>query len=201
MKMNSKRKTKGIAKGQLQELYKALKDVDHSRQKRKTMAQQVVQHPTWIGPLLEIAQKEEDPISYRASWILEFSIREDLSLLYPYLDLFVAGLPKITLEPSVRPMAKMCEMLAISYFKQKHNATRSVVQKAHLKDMATVCFDWLIGPYKVAPKAYSMTSLFHLGTQIPWIHEELKCLLQQQYASGTPAYRARAGLILKRLST
>ena len=180
-------------------LLNALTYVDHTRQKRAELAKMVLQHPHLITSLLEQAKKDQQPLSSRACWVLEFSLKEDLSLIYPYLDIFIEVLPKISLEPSVRPMAKICEQLTLAYFKKKDATAWQSLQEVHLKSMATVCFDWLIGPHKVAPKAFSMTSLYHLGSLMPWIHEELKLILEREYAKGSAAYKARARVILNRL--
>jgi hypothetical protein len=71
---------------------------------------------------------------------------------------------------------------------------------SHLEHMATSCFDWLIGDQKVAVKAYSMTCLLLLGRKFDWIHPELKLVLTENYAQGSAAYQARAGIILGKLN-
>ncbi|MGB3152866.1 MAG: adenylosuccinate lyase, partial [Maribacter sp.] len=62
------------------------------------------------------------------------------------------------------------------------------------------CFDWLIGNHKVAAKAYSMTCLLFLGRKFDWIHPELKLVLEQNYASGSAAYKARARMTLAKIN-
>jgi hypothetical protein len=182
-----------------EELKKALDDVDHTRKKRMEMAEWVLGQANLIPILLQIAEKDEHPISSRACWVLEFAITNDLTLIFPYVEEFIAVLPKIRLESSVRPMAKICELITTSYFKSKNDQTSTFLKDEHLVLMATVCFDWLIGPYKVAPKAYSMASLFYLGQNREWIHEELKLVLEQNYSKGSAAYKARARMILAEL--
>jgi len=71
----------------------------------------------------------------------------------------------------------------------------------HLEQMGAACFDWLIGEHKVAAKAYSMTSLLLLGHRFEWIHPELKMVLQQNYSSGSAAYKARARITLSKLKS
>ena len=60
-------------------------------------------------------------------------------------------------------------------------------------------FDWLIGNHKVAAQAYSMTCLLLLGEKFDWIHPELKMILEQNYAVGSAAYKARARMTLAKL--
>jgi len=66
--------------------------------------------------------------------------------------------------------------------------------------MVELGFQWLIDDtIKVAPRAYSMTSLFQLGKDIDWVHSELKLVVEQNYASESAAYKARARMILNKL--
>ncbi|MFX0556765.1 adenylosuccinate lyase [Maribacter sp. CXY002] len=184
---------------QVDELYQALNYVDHSRKKRKEMARLAKNNPYLMGPLLHIAFRVNDPISSKACWVLEFTAKEDLTYLFPWLSIFTEKLQDFHLEPSVRPIAKICEYLAISYFKSKNPKTIKALTDVHLERMATACFDWLIGNYKVAPKAYSMTSLFLIGHKFDWILPELKMVLEQNYHSSSAAYKARARMVLAKL--
>jgi len=181
------------------ELYRSLNYVDATREKRTQMASLILDHPEAIGPLLEIIFTEEEPISNRAAWVLEFALKKRLHYLYPHLDYFSSNIGKLRLDSSVRPMAKICEFLTKAYFAQTENEAQKMVGKTHLEAMATACFDWLIGDFKVAAKAYSMTSLFLLGQKFHWIHPELKMVLERHYAQGSAAYKARARMTLAKI--
>jgi hypothetical protein len=71
----------------------------------------------------------------------------------------------------------------------------------HLELITASCFDWLIGDHKVAAKVYAMTSLLLLGRKFEWIHPELKMVIEQNYASGSAAYKARARMTLEKLKS
>jgi len=103
------------------------------------------------------------------------------------------------LHPSVRPMAKICEYLILGYFKKADIKVRKALSEEHLENIATACFDWIIGNHKVAAQAYSMTCLHLLGQKYDWIHPELKMVLEKNYAQGSAAYKARARMILAKL--
>ena len=182
-----------------EELYESLNYVDHSREKRKEMAQLIVNNPQLVAPLLDVAFTVDDPISTRACWVLEFTAKEKLSYLFVHLDYFTSKIKEVHLDSSVRPIAKICEYLTISYFSENKNETKNVLTANHQERIATACFDWLIGNHKVAAKAYSMTSLFLLGKKFSWIHPELKLVLEQNYASGSAAYKARARTTLAKI--
>ena len=126
-------------------LFTALDYVNHSREKRQEMATLVLADTRLIKPLITIAFSEQNKISSRACWVLEFLVKENLSLLFPYLDVFTASLHKIKLDSSVRPMAKICEILMKSYFSKKETESKKHLTTSHLEAITTHCFDWLIG--------------------------------------------------------
>ncbi|MGB5554362.1 MAG: adenylosuccinate lyase [Flavobacteriaceae bacterium] len=184
----------------LTELDTALKYVDHTRQKRMQMAMKVSEDPNLIEHLITIAFTDKDEIASRACWIIEFTAKKELPYLFPYIDEFTAHLNKIRLDSSVRPLAKICELLMKAYFVKKEPDVMQVLTETHLERITAACFDWLIGDHKVAAKAYSMTSLLLLGRKYKWILPELKLVLEQNYAQGSAAYKARARLTLAKIN-
>ena len=162
------------------------------------MASRFIRDPEQLPDLLRIVFLDEHPLSSKASWILDMVLREELELLLPHIELFCKHLGKINLDSSIRPLAKICEMLVLAGVKSKKASIN--LSDDNLEAIATACFDWLITEQKVAPKAYSMTSLYYLGYKFPWIHEELRQVLEQNFASGSAAYKARARMILQKLN-
>ncbi len=179
-----------------EELYQSLDYVNHSRTKRAEMSALILENPQWIAPLIKIAFTVDDPVSNRACWVMEFTAKENLSYLFPYLDEFTENLNKVHFDSSVRPMAKICELLMKTYFSKLPNEAQKALTETHLERITSACFDWLIGEHKVAAKAYSMTSLLLLGRKFDWIHPELKMVLERNYAIGSAAYKARARMTL-----
>lgn len=183
-----------------EQLYQALDYVNHSREKRKEMAQLVSDNSNLVLPLLEIAFDDKDAISSKACWVIEFTTKESLSSIFPYLDLFTSNIELLKRDSSVRPMAKVCEYLITSYFQKTKTDAQDQLKKEHLEKIASACFDWLIGNHKVAAQAYSMTCLLLLGRKFDWIHPELKMVLEQNYNTGSAAYKARARMTLAKIS-
>ena len=183
----------------VKELYQALDYVNHSREKRLQMANLILDNPGLVSHLIDIAYRYDDPISSRACWVLEFTAKEDLRYLDSHLDRFLEGIPKVHLDSSVRPIAKICEYLVLEFYKIPRERNESKLSNSHLEQISTACFDWLIGEQKVAAKAYSMTCLYYLGRTFDWIRPELKMVLENNYPSGSAAYKARARHLLARL--
>lgn len=181
------------------ELYHSLNYVDHTREKRAIMAKRVLANPDLIPPLMEIVFMVDDPISIKACFALEYTAKNNLLPILPHLDLFTENLNVLRHESAIRPMAKMCELLLLDYYKKTGSITQGHIKDIHMERMATACFDWLIGDHKVATKAHSMTSLLLLGNKYAWIHPELKMVVEQNYAHGSAAYKARARHTLAKL--
>ncbi len=181
------------------QLIATLDYVNHSREKRLEMAILVSKNPHLIQPLLEIAFEDTSQISSKACWVLEFTAKENLPYLFPYITFFTNNIGVLTRHSSIRPAAKICEYLIIGYFQKKDSKIIETLQEKHLQMITTACFDWLIGDHKVATQAYSMTCLLLLGRKFNWIHAELQLILEQNYSSGGAAYKARARMTLSKI--
>ncbi len=169
------------------------------RKVRLDIARWVIEHPETFPQLLDICFKSNDNISYKAAWILEFVCIEKLELLLLHLDLFFKNLPKVQKDQAVRPFSKICLMLVKQYYKKKDDMVINSLQPRHKKAMTECCFDWLITDQKVACQAFSMDALYLLGTEIEWIHPELKVTLEQNIHSQSAAYCARGRITLEKI--
>lgn len=163
------------------------------------MAKLALDRPETISLLLEVAFENNDHISDKAIWVVEYTVKQNIRLLFPHLNVFTKNLCLVKREPGIRPMAKMCELLMLDYYSNKETESKKLLTPGQLEKIATACFDWLIGQHKVAPKAHSMTCLYLLGRDFDWIHPELKMVIEQNYASGSSGYKARARKILAKL--
>ncbi len=178
------------------DLLKSLNYVDGTRAKRIEVTQVILNNPHLVTPLMAIAFEDDRVYSSKACWILEFIAKKDIHLILLYIDDFTLGISKVHLNSSVRPMAKICEILMTAFFSKSKNEVQTTLKERHLDRITTSCFDWLIGEHKVAAKAYSMTCLYLMSKKIDWIQPELQMLLEQNYHSGSAAYKARARQIL-----
>ena len=174
-----------------QELYEQLDYIDHSKEKRAYYAQLVICTPALMPHVLAILFKVDDPIANRAGWLLEFVCKTDSSMILPYLDLFTEKMGTVYQDSALRPVAKICEYLTLSYYKKKDEKTIKHLTTLHKERITEAGFDWIITDQKVAVKAYTLTTLFLLGTEIDWIHPELKRIMEDDYAKGSAAYKAR----------
>ncbi len=174
--------------------------IDHSREKRAQLANLIVSNPKLLPDLLEICALVDEEVSCRAAWGLEYMCKTNINEILPYLDQLLTIMPKVYKHPAVRPMAKIVELLMILYYQKKDAVIQQSVTHLHREKITEIGFDWLITDQKVAVKAYTMTSLYLLGTEFDWIHAELKTLLENNYSTGSAAYKARSRMILKKLN-
>ena len=182
-----------------EQLYKELDYVNHSRENRKKYAIMVISNPELIDKVLDVLFQVDDKVSQRAAWLLEFVARENLDALLPYLDRITEEMHKVYLDPAVRPIAKICEYLIEAYYHRNPNHTKDHLKPIHKERIIELSFDYMITDQKVAAKAYSMNSLYLLGKEYDWIHPELMQILEQGFASGSAAYKARSRHLLKKL--
>ncbi|MGZ0016547.1 adenylosuccinate lyase [Yeosuana sp. AK3] len=185
----------------IEELYKELTYVDATREKRLKYANMVLDDLSLMPYLMTVLFMTDDKISFRAAWILEYVCAEYIGLIIPYLDDFTLKLKEIHLDSAVRPVAKVCELLAKSYVSKQTNLIKKTISAVHKERIVEACFDWMIQDEKIATKAYAMNTLFLFGKDYKWVHPELSQILEQDFQNQSAGYKARAKHILKKIKT
>ena len=169
------------------------------RKTREDVAYWVLDHQEYFKDLLDFCFDTELSISHKAAWILEIVCEEQLELLLNYIDYFFEHIHLVKKDQAVRPLSKICLMLANKYYKKKDPIVLNALKYKHKEVMTECCFDWLISDQKVACEAYSMHALYLLGTEIDWVHPELKTLIEQNMNKKSAAYIAQGRKILDKL--
>lgn len=182
------------------QLHVALNSGRLSKEKINQLVTQLETLPELTGPLLQEVFEQDKSDSFNASWTFDHLMRKRLVYILPHLDAFSNGLAKLRQESGIRPMAHVCELLCETYFKKRDITFIENMDAEHLERIMTTCFDWFIGPHKVATKVFAMTSLYYLGTKFSWVHPELKMILEETIASGTSGYKNRAKKTLDKLA-
>nr|WP_139000525.1 adenylosuccinate lyase [Hyunsoonleella aestuarii] len=182
-----------------EQLYNELNYVNHSREKRLYYSKMLQEKPNLIPSLLDILFRVDDKISPRATWVFEFMCNEDITIIAPYLDTFTANIKNVHLDSAVRPIAKICEFLAKAYTSKTDNYIKLILTETHKERIIETCFDYMINDEKIAPKAYSMNTLFLLGKEYDWVHPELALILERDFHLQSSGFKARARHILKKI--
>ncbi len=181
-------------------LQNSLKHINHSIAQRTYFANLLIDDPTLIREIFQIAETIHTEVSFKALWALEFMCKSKPEAIIPYLDSFVTLLPIVYKDSGIRPLAKICEYLITNYYHQSPNEIQIALQKNHREQITEACFDWLITDQKVAAKAYALTCLQLLGTEFAWIHPELKNAIEKQYNSQSAAFKSRSRMVLKKIN-
>jgi len=171
--------------------YKRIEESTAHRLNREFIRDYVLQNPEKLQYLIEIALHEKDKIHIKACWSLELIFEIKLELILPFLDDFLAKIGQFKDDSAIRPISKICMFLSKS-------KTIQLSENQETKIIET-CLDWLIQDKKVATKAYSMITLYNFGKKYPWINEDLKTILSQDFFKHSAAYKAAAKDILRKL--
>ena len=183
----------------LEELYKELSNITALRENRLKYANMVLDDMSLFPKLMDILFMVDDKVSCKAAWVLEFVCAEYLYAIVPYLNTFTSNLKKIRFDSAVRPIAKVCGFIANDYYSKKPNVLQKTLTPIHRELIVEACFDWLISDHKVAPKVYSMETLYLFGKDSYWIHKELALILEQDFSTQSAGFKARAKRTLKKI--
>ena len=189
--------TKSNSMTTISELQEKLDYVSAYRENRLKCAQDVLENPYLFEELISICFSPEDKNNHKACWILEFVSYEELLWLQPHLDFFCSNLKILKDESSLRPIAKVVQLLVKSHYKKNENSIS--LSENNLQDIIEASFDWLINDVKVATKAYSIRTLYVIGNHYDWIHPELQIILNKDYGDHSAAYKAVAKEVLKKI--
>jgi len=184
----------------LQELQFDIEKVNHSKASRAHAVALVIDNLEVLPELIEKAfMLEKNHFKY--CWWLEFLNRQHIEVLCPYMVTIFDRAQYLTNQSAIRPIAKIIETFVLNYYsKEPNDLVRTMMSSAIKEQMVTRGFEWLIDEQlKVAPRAYAMSSLYHLGKDVNWVHAELILVLEQNYRHQSAAYKARARMILKKL--
>lgn len=179
------------------ELQAKLHYVNAYRENRLMAAQYVLENQHLFEELVSICFSPEDKNNHKACWILEFVSYEELIWLQPHLNFLCSNLKVLKDESSIRPIAKVVQLLVKSHYKKNDDSVS--LSQENLQDCIEVSFDWLINDVKVATKAYSIRTLYVLGNHYDWIHPELQIILNKDYGDHSAAYKAVAKEVLKKI--
>ena len=182
-----------------EQLYEELNYVSHSRENRMKYANLIIANPGLYPKLLNILFMVDDKVSCRAAWVFEFACGENLEAAIPFLDTFTSNLGRVHLDSAVRPVAKICEYLVMAYYSKQDNGIKQALKPELQERIIEACFDWMINDEKIAPKAYSMNSLYLLGHDHDWIHQELELILERDFQMQSSGFKARARHVLSKI--
>ncbi|QIE60782.1 hypothetical protein G5B37_14825 [Rasiella rasia] len=170
------------------------------RKNRLGAANWVLENPETLEELLSYCFHADLKLATKATWVLEFVFRKDITILYPFLDYICEQMPHAKGDGQLRSFGLFCEMLTLNYYKRKEPKLRLLLKTKHKEVMTECCFDWMITNQKVACQARAMLALYYLGTEIDWIHPELATIINQNLPQESAGYVNRGQKVLALIS-
>lgn len=153
-----------------------------------------------MAQLVEIALNHSHPLAPKGCRLLEFCARHNPELLKPYTTEITRAMQAVHHRSSQRCLAKIAELWMIDYSRDPTGRLSHCLKNPQKEQLTEICFTWLIGDTTVATKAHSITVLYYLGKEIPWIHPELTAIIELNYQAESAAYKARTRLTLKQIA-
>ena len=173
-----------------EELYKKIANSSAYRASRDENANEILSDSHLFCELVSIALNTSDVHHFKACWIIELVLEQQLYLLIDYLNTFCDQLPHFNNESALRSISKICLFIS-------QHLTLSAKQEEQITES---CLDWLIDEKrKVATKANAIRTLFELGKKNKWIYPELKRILTDDYGKYSAGYQAVAREIVKKI--
>jgi len=170
------------------------------RMYRDDVTKFVIDNEETVPFLIEMTFGDQKKVAIRSSWILELVCLQNIDFLTSRIDYFIENIDRTSDESILRPLAKICFLIAEACYSDTDNHIRSKVTELHKNKIIEVAFDWLINRHNVANQAYAMDTLFLFGKEFNWISNELKLVLEKHIINGSPGYQVRAKRILKKLN-
>lgn len=176
-----------------------LKKTSALRKDREAIANILDGNPALYPELLQCTLHPDQKVAVKACWILEIVILDKPELLYTRREDLFKAFHKAKDGSAIRPLAKIIAFWSEQTI-SKANKNLPALMEADTRVLIDYCFSWLLNDLPVAVKVFCMEALFHLGKKEPWVHQELMAVLEKEYDSSQPAFRARSRMILKRMA-
>lgn len=185
----------------------ALHIIDHMgvalRSNRERAAAIFLNDPDGLPTIVPIVFDPSFKNHHKAAWILEIIAEKDLHLIYPFLGIFASHVSIVKKDSAVRSLAKICRWIALRYVNRNEKMILDVLSISDVLKIVETGFDWMIGPYPVAPKAYTMDTLYAFGSlnhpDLKWVHDSLKDVILQQIQKGSPGFQNHGEKILRKI--
>lgn len=177
------------------DFYSKLENCSAHRKDREANRNYALRNSEYYSFIVSTALEIKNKHHHKACWVLELICEKKLRTFVPYLDSFIASIFDFTNDSAIRAAAKICLFLS------KSNHRANGISLSHFQESQIIerCIDWLISDEKVAAKVYAIKTLHILGKKHPWVHEELKTIIEQDYALHSAAYQAATRNILKKI--
>ncbi|HSD14837.1 MAG TPA: hypothetical protein VLB74_09340 [Flavobacterium sp.] len=172
-------------------LFSRLEKSNASTECRNGLRDFIFDHPEQLKDLIAFGTDLYNKNHHKAVWIMEMIAEVKTEMLLPHINTICETISGYKHDSAIRGMSRVAYFLGTS-----KNITLTEFQKEKLIE---ICLDWLIRDERVACKAYAMKTLVHFGKKEPWINEELREIIDRDYAQQSAGYKAVAREVLGKI--
>jgi hypothetical protein len=148
-----------------------------------------------IVNVLELCEKGDAKLVFRAAWLLENVVFNFPELFKKNLRQFLDSYQFQENESAQRHFSKIAMRISEKKWMVYYQLTYS-----DLENCLNTSFEWLINPKtQVAVKCNCIDIIYHLLEYEDWMLEELKLILEKNLLSNSPALLSRTKKILKKI--
>ncbi|MET0760171.1 MAG: hypothetical protein ABWZ56_07105 [Flavobacterium sp.] len=171
--------------------YKRIDNSNASTDCRNGLRDYVLQNPEYLDELCIIALNTNYKNHHKGVWILEMIAEMQTDLLTDYINTICETFSNIKNDSAIRGMSRIAFFLGTS--------TKIKLTEIQEEKIIEICLDWLIREERVAPKVYAMKTLEHFSKKNQWIKDELRNIINKDYAAQSAGYKAAAREVLKKI--
>lgn len=171
--------------------YNRISNSNASTKCREDIKNFVLQNPEYLDVVVTFGTDLKDKNQYKGVWIIEMLAETHPELLVPFINQIADVASNYKHESAIRGISR-----AINFLTQSKKITLTEVQQ---EKFIEICLDRLIGDDKVAPKAFSMYALCHFAQKHDWLKEELRNIIDKDFANQSAGYKAAAREVLRKI--
>lgn len=136
--------------------------------------------------LLEAMFHLNDPLKWRAAWIIDGCDEKNPGLASEHLHRIISNLDRLNSMGTLRSLLRLL--------------TRYEIPERHRGLLVDNCFRYMRSEfYPVAVKVHAMQILYNLSRIYPELEQELTLTIEGQFENNTAGFKARGLIILKQM--
>jgi len=147
----------------------------------------VLKHPEKFNDLKEWSFSDEQPVAWRAAWILGNLLRKNPEFIpdmQSSVSRIIQSFSSFKTPGQIREYLKIIQLLE--------------VDEEQMGYLLQMCFDWLIDRKSDdAFRIYSMQIIFDYAKKVPDLFPELQAIIEQEMEYAKPGFKSRGKKILK----
>jgi hypothetical protein len=136
--------------------------------------------------LLELTLYEQDPLAWRAAWILDGSDEAVPGLARGSISTIVQRLPELESKGALRSLLRLL--------------SRHEIPEEDQGLLVDLCFSYMVSElYPVAVKVHAMQIIYNHTLIYPELSEELVTVIEDQIVNNTVGFKSRGMRIIRQL--